>query len=530
MQIDSIEDLEAVENKIRLMIQQHDLENVLLGLRQASDKLEPFMIAGITLFAIRHCTAGHRTPTYRALELSRLAPLADLVTQYLLTDPLTFDPTIQQDFYNSNLAFTMLRLVGSQMPYNISLFGQHAQPLILYHEIPKQLAERINIPRFDFEASFEKINGVSLTDFIKAGFAAFIAAKSHQGFTRSYFERARSEGINLPEDKDIVLALDKLAADTKKLKKLYRSYRLHDRRFGMYDFNPLFLHPIVRPWRQKKAAPIDQDRMIAPIPELIAFRISMGIYYQMFNRYGNKFSNYFGHVFEAYVGRILQNSVPAGTLLSEDDIRKTYPTDRGKVSDWIIIEGSTAILIECKATRFSRAALTTGTEDVINDSLKQVMKGLRQLHEFREACTAKQPGLEASYACTEFRPVLITLEPLYLVNSDLFREHIDDKLAAEGITNLPWLILAVDELEKLQPHMAAGIGLDKILDDRNEKPLNTILEELHSQTGRTYKDSFLYDAGDRELYERLGLKPVLERCIKAKNLLRETETSHPPLR
>ena len=146
------------------------------------------------------------------------------------------------------------------------------------------------------------------------------------------------------------------------------------------------------------------------------------------------------------------------------------------------------------------------------------MKGLRQLHEFREACTVKQPGLEALYACTEFRPVLITLEPLYLVNSDLFREHIDDKLAAEGITNLPWLILAVDELERLQPHMAAGIGLDKILDDRNEKPLNTILEELHPQTGRTYKDSFLYDAGDQELYQRLGLKPVLERHIKAKNL------------
>ena len=97
MQLDSMYDLEVVENKIRLMIQQHDLENVLLGLRQASDELEPFMIAGITLFAIRHCTAGHRTPTYQALEWSRLAPLADLVTQYLLTDPLTFDPTIQQD-------------------------------------------------------------------------------------------------------------------------------------------------------------------------------------------------------------------------------------------------------------------------------------------------------------------------------------------------------------------------------------------------------------------------------------------------
>ncbi len=503
MENNSIHDLEAVENQIRLAIQQHQLENVLLGLRESSDRLEPFVIGGIALSAIRYCTAGHHTQISQALEWDKLAPLAQLVKRYLLSDPLAFDQTIQQDFDKSNPAFSVLRMVSSQMPYQVSLFGRYSQPLVLFHEIPKELAGRKGVPPFDFSTAFAKINGCSLTDFVSTGFVASAAAQSHQGFTRSYFDKARLRGVNLPKDKDILPILDELAADAKKLKNLYRGHKVRDRRFAAYDFNPLFLYPIVRPWRHKGSVSMDQDRMIAPIPKLITLRVSIGIFYQMYNRYKTDFSNYFGHLFGAYVGRILKNSVTSEVLLSEDDIRNTYPAERGKVPDWVVINGSTAILVECKATRFSRAAVTTGTEDAIRDSLKQVMKGLGQLNSFIEACKTKQPGLEALRTCTTFKPVLITLEPLHLVNNILFRQYINDELAKDGITGLPWLILAVDELEKLQPHMAVGIGLSWIVRDLEGKSFHTVLEGIQSQTGRTYKDSFLYST-ELELYQRLG--------------------------
>jgi hypothetical protein len=503
MEINSIHDLQVAENQIRLAIQQHRLEGVLLGLREAADRLEPFTIGGIALFAIRHCTAGHRTQTSQALEWDKLAPLAHLVTQYLLADPLAFDQTLQQEFNKSNPVFSVLRMVSSQMPYHVSLFGRYAQPLVLFREMPKELAGREDIPQFDFDAAFMKINGCSLTDFVSTGFVASAAVHSHQGFTRGYFEKARLLGVSLPEDREILPILDKLAADVKKLKDLFRSYRVSDRRFAAYDFNPLFLYPIVRPWRQKQPVLMDQDRMIAPIPKLIAFRVSTGIFYQMFNCYKTDFSKYFGYLFEAYIGRILENSVTSEELLSEDDIRNTYPEEKGKVPDWVVIDGSTAILVECKATRFSRAAVTTGAEDAIEDSLKQVMKGLRQLHSFREACKTKQPGLETLHICSTFKPVLITLEPLYLVNSEFFRQYIDGELAKEGITDLPWLILAVDELEKLQPHAAAGIGLSRIVEGLEGKPFHMVLEEIQSQTGQTYEGSFLYST-ERKLYQRLG--------------------------
>ena len=508
MDIDSFESLQMLEKHIKQIIQRYKLEEVLIGLRQGLDIVPPFILGGTALFAIRYCKPGQIGPNYRTLEWKIIDRLTDLVAQFQIADPLGFDRNIQEGYYDSNPVFTLLRIFGNQAPYSIDFFGQQARPLLLFQEIPKQIAGSKHVPKFDLEDSFQKINGVSLTDFINVGYVSFAAALSNAGFTRSYFEKARSEDFNLPKGNLILPALNKLAADARKLKHLYLKYRSNDRRFAMYDFNPLFLFPIVRPWQQKKAFLMDLDRLVAPIPNLLLYRISTGVFYDLFNHFKTDFSNYFGHVFEAYIGRILRHSFRSTNLLPEDVIRKTYSPEKGKVPDWIIIDGATAILVECKATRFSRSALITGEESAVNDSLKQVIKGLRQLHWFRESCIAKRPGLEVLHPCTDFKPLFVSLEPLYLVNSTFFRECIDAQLAREGIVGLPWRILAVDQLEKLQPHLAAGIKLDKILEDLNRKQFDTILEEVHEKTGLTFKDSFLYSVSE-ELHRRLGIHDKL---------------------
>ena len=147
----------------------------------------------------------------------------------------------------------------------------------------------------------------------------------------------------------------------------------------MYDFNPLLSYPIIKPCQNQQSSTLDQIFFHAPIPELVASRISTGIFYQMYNAFatesGNKFSEYFGHVFEKYVGLVLSNCIKSEQLVSESDLRKFYPANKGKAPDWIVIDGSTAILLECKATRFSRAAQAIASEEAINSSLAQVKKG-----------------------------------------------------------------------------------------------------------------------------------------------------------
>jgi hypothetical protein len=101
-------------------------------------------------------------------------------------------------------------------------------------------------------------------------------------------------------------------------------------------------------------------------------------------------------------------------------------------------------------------------------------------------------------------PVLITLEPLYLINSHLFRRYIDDQLGAVSVTQLPWRILSVNELGQLQPYLAQGLSLVKALEDLEKKTFDVLLNELYRETGLTFRDSFLYEM-DRELYRRLGV-------------------------
>lgn len=516
MDINSLDDLHAAERQIRRTLQLYKLDSVLLGLRRIETlpsigryppiRLEPFMIAGAAMFALRYCPSSSFRKRYRPIHDIDLIRFMRLVVDYLLADPVSWDPTIQEQYRDANPIFTFLRLVASQFIYKVDYFGQYPRSLILYEELPPTLAARQDIPPFDLAAAFEALNGVPLTDYIKVGFVAWAAARSENrlGFTRNDFEQVRARGISLPGDAEILPMLDQITTTQGTFVAEYTERKNADRRFAMYDFNPLLLQPIVRPYQFDELPPPEEDAMVVPLPNLILSRVSVGIFYQLFNSHRTEFSQYFGHLFSEYVGVVLRNSLSSGTLLSEHDIRKTYSEEEGKVPDWVIIDGTTAILIECKSTRFTRAALTTGDEDAVNKSLVQTVSGLKQLNEFTKACEAKHPGLKRFHTCTAYKPILATLEPLYLTNSQFFREHIDQLLAADRITDLPWLILPVDELERLQPHLAAGMDLGETIDGLHNARFNEILQRLHEQTQLTYKDSFLYSK-DEELFSSLGV-------------------------
>lgn len=509
MEVNSIAALYRLESQIKQAIAPYKLDQVLFGLRGIADDFQPFVIGGASLFAVRFCNTGRRTPRVSVPKKEILAPWLHLVTCYLLADPVGYDRNLQEEYKNANPVFAFLRILGSQMPYSVGLFGHHAQPLLLYHDIPKNMAATSRRQKFDFEESFRNLYGTSTREFINIGFTASVAALSKAGFTRGYFLKARNQGIRLPNERKLLSALDRLAADPTQLRNLHRKYQPADPRFAMYGFNPLILRPLIRPWRQKKHVSMDNDRLVAPVPNLVVLKNSIGIFYEMFNRYGIEFANYFGEVFETYIGNILQHCGESIELIPERRIRESYPSAKGKTPDWIIVEGESAILVECKATRFSRAALLTGDESAINDSLKQVIKGLRQLADFRNACLARRTGMERLNGCKTFRPILITLEPLYLINSHFFREYLDDQLAALKINRMTWRILSVDELEKLQPYLAQGLSLSKVLDDLENRTFDSLLSELYRQTGLTFRDSFLYQIS-YELYRRLGVANRIE--------------------
>ncbi len=137
MDINSIEDLQAAEERLSRVLKRIRLDSALVGLRKLGDRpsigryppirLEPFMIAGAAMFALRYCPPRPFRETFRPLPDEELIPFLRLVSGYLLADPLSFDETIQEEYYDANPAFTFLRFVASQFPYDVGYYGQYAR-------------------------------------------------------------------------------------------------------------------------------------------------------------------------------------------------------------------------------------------------------------------------------------------------------------------------------------------------------------------------------------------------------------------
>jgi hypothetical protein len=505
MNINSLAELEKLESTIESVFRKLPLGDVLHSLyllKKSPPELQPFMVGRFALFAIRFCPPSKTSQLIKNYDIRNLVNVSN---DYYLADPITFDKDLHDKFIDENPVFMLLRVVSSQFPFEPGLFSEFARPALLFHEIPQQLQNLPGIPKFDFDSKFQAITGVSVIEFITIGFVIYSASHGNFAFSQDSFKKMRKQGINV-SSQSLRAVLNQLVADKSKLVELYEKRKNKDRRFRMYDFNPLFSYPIIRPCQNKQFSTPDKDFIHAPVPELVASRISTGIFYQMYNTYGTEFSEYFGFVFERYVGLILEKCLLSEQLLSELDIRNFYPAEKGKAPDWIIVDGSTVLLFECKATRFSRAAQAIASEDAINGTsgIPQVKRGLNQLASFISACQAKIPELQQFHHCNTFKPIFVSMEPLFLINSEFFREHINTLLAAEGVTRLDWQILSINEIEALQPHISAGFNLTQVLDELRNKSFNNVLENLSSQTNRTFAHSFLYDKQE-ELYQRLGI-------------------------
>ncbi|MEG4455266.1 hypothetical protein [Microcoleus sp. N9_A1] len=499
MEINTLDDLDKLELKIRQKISKFRLGDVLYSLYEIKDSLRPFIAAGVALFAVRFSLPSIASQNFKLLNINTIIRL---VSDYLLADPITFDQELENNFMGSNPAFVMLRLACSQFPFEVSEFSQFSRPILLYHEIPNSLVGKAGIPKFDIHKEFLIFNGVSIHEFINIGFAASAFARNNFSFSLNWFEKLRSQGISLLDDKAISQAVYQLAGDQVKITTLYDKRKNTDRRFRMYDFNPLQTYPLIFPCKSKGFGNFGQDFMCASVPGLIDERMSLGIYYQLYNNFGQKFSNYFGYVLEEYLKLILNNSITSEKIIDIRDLDLGF-----KSPDYAIIDGSVAIVLECKATKFKLPAKTISSEEAINDSLEQVKKGLIQLDTFIKACKAckaRASNLDEFHECSTFMPVLVTLEEMYLINSDDFRAHINELLKNEELVSLDWQILSIGELERLQPHLAAGIHLSQVLQDLKHKSFNSVLKELASQTRKTFKDSFLYPK-QKELYQRLGI-------------------------
>ena len=513
MEVRNAGDLWTLEQEIKSLLSKYDLDTALWTLGQRRELLNgdlpdetAFIIAGFAMFALRFCTPPiMRNSRSISMEEGDFRAAKGLVSKYLLADPISFSASPQN---NSPFTSTMLRLVGNQFTFSVTFWGQPARALHMFSEIPKRLSNKRELKSFDFNGSFQDLNGVSLDDFALIGTASYAAANSSIGFTGGWFVKAREQGLTLPDQQTVIKVMDILAGDQWQHHDTYEKYRQENRDFAAYNFNSLYVYPLIRPWRKTLDIAVDEDRYIAPLPDLILARLTDGIYEQLREKYKKKFSDAFGLIFEEYVGDVLKNSINPKFLLTESDVRKTYRSRQGKTPDFVAIEGKRATFFECKTLRFSRKALALGDEQAINNTLKELVEGLLQLVEFQQACREQKVGNKKLNDLSEINLVVVTFGQLHLINSAPFRDEISKRLSEKlGLPtqSLPrWQVLSLSQLEAIQPHISAGGSLAETVNRLSAKQFNEVLKELHERTGATFENSFLYPEFMR-LFERLGV-------------------------
>lgn len=284
----------------------------------------------------------------------------NMIISCSLYDP-EFEEKSQRD--NDDFASLLLKKIGSQVRWNIPHHNMWGRALYIWGELIKSdsTPEHIkNIVTFRFEEKF----GLTIIDFIKLGFIVYCRSQRPGYMNREFFESARRQKISMPDDKNITAFLKQVSIDPLTYRKKCAEDSFPKNYPIEYKLNPLFIYPLIRILHNSTQLESKYDEFIAPIPNLLTYRFTTGIYYQLFNEFGkNTFSDSFGYVFEHYVEKLLQWCQISGKVVPERDLISNLQSHKKKgqhitTPDWIILCDEGIILLECKATKYSQVFMS----------------------------------------------------------------------------------------------------------------------------------------------------------------------------
>lgn len=506
--IKSTEEFKKLNKKIERRISYYSLDSLLLiihdfFLSDVEKKYPPFIPAMITKYAILN---SNMHSGWSPMWEDDLIPIMKMVADCSVYDP-DFDLSNKSsEEKDENSASFLLRKIGSQSRLNpqIRLGGT----IYFYEEMVKDK----NAPPFIKEllnSQFEKLFGVSIFDFLKIGFLLFARSSNpaHKGgFTGEYFEDARKQGISIPNNEVVNNCLKQLACDQYQFREICIKNKSKEEYYKSYEMNPLLKYPIIRIWNPNKQNNPKDDKFIAPVPNLLIYRLTTGLYYQLFNMNEGeeeKFSMEFGKLFELYTGVLLRWYELPGEILSENDIKKHIPGYKKKgikIPDWVIFCEEGVILIECKATRYSQDMYEQGLKAKANSCIKQIKKGIIQMNEFEKQIPGLCLKFRKNYANLQVQRIIVTYENLPGLRGGSLKKYVDREMIEKGHST-KWKTLSIGELEEIQPYITGGANFWSFLIDIENKGLDVILKEMESKTNASFSDGILYKYQKKRLSE-----------------------------
>lgn len=213
-----------------------------------------------------------------------------------------------------------------------------------------------------------------------------------------------------------------------------------------YMFNPLAARPFLR---------LDDGRLLAPVPQLIARRLSpIELYYQGMARFGKAYARDMGVLLEDYVGRQL-HTLPGAEVHGE--IRYGSKKAGAMSIDWIVVYPEAVVLVEAKATRLV-AETRIGAASAQESVRMTLTEAFDQIAKTHAAILGSAPEFAEIPTDRPFIGLVVGLDPWYMSNGNAARALLPQPA-------IPTMVASLPELETL---VAVG----------QRRPASTVLLEI----------------------------------------------------
>lgn len=241
-----------------------------------------------------------------------------------------------------------------------------------------------------------------------------------------------------------------------------------------YNFNPLRSYPLIK---------LD-NTIICPIPMLLLWQISSGIYYLILKE--KEFDNEFGVAFQKYVLQILKKVLNDNFMIYEEE---EYGIPVKRTADIIVEDKSAIIFIECKTKRMTYNSKTQiDYSEIIESDIIKFAEGLTQLYKtIEEYKKNNYPNLKYKEEKKVY-PLLITLENWYIgFNPKLIDQLsiiIQKKLADDGLNidlkSQPYYLRSIAEFEE-DIQIIAQIGIKSYFDQCDCRDGRLVFKDFNFQ-------------------------------------------------
>lgn len=237
----------------------------------------------------------------------------------------------------------------------------------------------------------------------------------------------------------------------------------------VYYFDSLMKFPIIKMKAQGRMS------LVSPIPILISWRFTKGVYYELCGKAG--FDKAFGEAFQDYTGEALHNVFDGSNFeVSPEEPRgkHTLPS-----SDWYVSDKLSSIFIECKTWRMAMPAkLSLHSDDALNEQLDKLSSAVIQTYKAVQAFKDgryKKPNFNFDPK-KEVYPIVVTLESWYLFGKPIrmLSEIVEKKmkeanLPVEWLNEMPFIVCNISELEKLAQLIKIRGSIKEVLSDKGKE-------------------------------------------------------------